>query len=152
RLLRRRGRPRRHRRMPDGRGSQLHRHVRRPACACAHDDEAGFLASFIVMCDGQHVLALATSQDHKRLKDGDQGPNTGGMGAYSPAPVITPALHNRIMREVIQPTVAGMARDGIPYTGFLYAGLMIGPGADSTRSLKVLEFNCRMGDPETQPI
>ncbi|HWK69768.1 phosphoribosylamine--glycine ligase [Pollutimonas sp. M17] len=109
-------------------------------------------ASFIVMCDGQHVLALATSQDHKRLKDGDQGPNTGGMGAYSPAPVITPALHNRIMREVIQPTVAGMARDGIPYTGFLYAGLMIGPGADSTRSLKVLEFNCRMGDPETQPI
>ena len=104
------------------------------------------------MCDGQHVLALATSQDHKRLKDGDQGPNTGGMGAYSPAPVITPALHNRIMREVIQPTVAGMARDGIPYTGFLYAGLMIGPGADSTRSLKVLEFNCRMGDPETQPI
>ncbi len=109
-------------------------------------------ASFIVMCDGQHVLALATSQDHKRLKDGDQGPNTGGMGAYSPAPVITPALHNRIMREVIQPTMAGMAKDGIPYTGFLYAGLMIGPGADSARSLKVLEFNCRMGDPETQPI
>ncbi|MFW7343463.1 phosphoribosylamine--glycine ligase [Pollutimonas sp. H1-120] len=109
-------------------------------------------ASFIVMCDGQHVLALATSQDHKRLKDGDQGPNTGGMGAYSPAPVITPALHNRIMREVIQPTTAGMSKDGIPYTGFLYAGLMIGPGADSTRSLKVLEFNCRMGDPETQPI
>src|SRR5690606_11088084 len=109
-------------------------------------------ASFIVMCYGQHVLALATSQDHKRLKDGDQGPNTGGMGAYSPAPVITPALHNRIMREVIQPTVAGMARDGLPYTGFLYAGLMIGPGADSTLSLKVLEFNCRMGDPETQLI
>ncbi|HEY9573807.1 MAG TPA: phosphoribosylamine--glycine ligase [Pusillimonas sp.] len=109
-------------------------------------------ASFIVMCDGMHVLALATSQDHKRLNDGDQGPNTGGMGAYSPAPVITPALHNRIMREVIQPTMAGMAKDGIPYTGFLYAGLMIGPGADSTRSLKVLEFNCRMGDPETQPI
>lgn len=109
-------------------------------------------ASFIVMCDGQHVLALATSQDHKRLHDGDQGPNTGGMGAYSPAPVITPALHNRIMREVIQPTMAGMAKDGIPYTGFLYAGLMIGPGADSERSLKVLEFNCRMGDPETQPI
>ena len=104
------------------------------------------------MCDGQHVLALATSQDHKRLKDGDQGPNTGGMGAYSPAPVITPALHNRIMREVIQPTMAGMAKDGIPYTGFLYAGLMIGPGADSARSLRVLEFNCRMGDPETQPI
>jgi phosphoribosylamine--glycine ligase len=109
-------------------------------------------ASFIVMCDGQHVLALATSQDHKRLQDGDQGPNTGGMGAYSPAPVITPALHNRIMREVIHPTMAGMAKDGIPYTGFLYAGLMIGPGTDSERSLKVLEFNCRMGDPETQPI
>src|SRR5690606_12785057 len=109
-------------------------------------------ASFIVMCDGRNILALATSQDHKRLKDGDHGPNTGGMGAYSPAPVITPALHNRIMREVIQPTVAGMAKDGIPYTGFLYAGLMIGPGADATRSLKVLEFNCRMGDPETQPI
>lgn len=109
-------------------------------------------ASFIVMCDGQHVLALATSQDHKRLKDGDQGPNTGGMGAYSPAPVISPALHNRIMREVIHPTIAGMARDGIPYTGFLYAGLMIGDGSDASRSLKVLEFNCRMGDPETQPI
>src|SRR5690606_34684698 len=109
-------------------------------------------ASFIVMSDGQHVLALATSQDHKRLKDQDQGPNTGGMGAYSPAPVITPALHNRIMREVINPTLAGMAKDGLPYTGFLYAGLMIGPGPDATRSLKVLEFNCRMGDPETQPI
>ncbi|TEA78118.1 phosphoribosylamine--glycine ligase [Allopusillimonas ginsengisoli] len=109
-------------------------------------------ASFIVMCDGRNVLALATSQDHKRLKDGDQGPNTGGMGAYSPAPVITPALHNRIMREVIQPTMAGMARDGLPYTGFLYAGLMIGDGPDATRPLKVLEFNCRMGDPETQPI
>jgi phosphoribosylamine--glycine ligase len=109
-------------------------------------------ASFIVMCDGQHVLALATSQDHKRLKDHDEGPNTGGMGAYSPAPVITPALHNRIMREVISPTMAGMAKDGIPYTGFLYAGLMIGSGPDATRSLKVLEYNCRMGDPETQPI
>jgi phosphoribosylamine--glycine ligase len=109
-------------------------------------------ASFIVMCDGRNVLALATSQDHKRLKDGDQGPNTGGMGAYSPAPVITPALHNRIMREVIQPTIAGMTRDGLPYTGFLYAGLMIGDGPDATRPLKVLEFNCRMGDPETQPI
>jgi phosphoribosylamine--glycine ligase len=113
---------------------------------------AGEEASFIVMCDGQHVLALATSQDHKRLKDHDEGPNTGGMGAYSPAPVITPALHNRIMREVISPTVAGMAKDGIPYTGFLYAGLMIGSGPDATRPLKVLEFNCRMGDPETQPI
>jgi phosphoribosylamine--glycine ligase len=109
-------------------------------------------ASFIVMCDGHHVLPLATSQDHKRLQDGDAGPNTGGMGAYSPAPLVTPALHNRIMREIIQPAVQGMARDGIPYTGFLYAGLMIGPGPDATRSLKVLEFNCRMGDPETQPI
>ncbi|HXE18544.1 MAG TPA: phosphoribosylamine--glycine ligase [Castellaniella sp.] len=109
-------------------------------------------ASFIVMCDGQHVLPLATSQDHKRLRDGDAGPNTGGMGAYSPAPIVSPALHNRIMREIIQPAIHGMARDGIPYTGFLYAGLMIGDGLDATRSLKVLEFNCRMGDPETQPI
>ena len=109
-------------------------------------------ASFIVMCDGQHVLPLATSQDHKRLLDGDAGPNTGGMGAYSPAPIISPALHNRIMREIIQPAVHGMAHDGIPYTGFLYAGLMIGDGPDATRSLKVLEFNCRLGDPETQPI
>ncbi len=109
-------------------------------------------ASFIVMCDGHNVLPLATSQDHKRLLDGDKGPNTGGMGAYSPAPVVTPALHNRIMREVINPTTAGMARDGVPYSGFLYAGLMIGPGPDATRSIKVLEFNCRMGDPETQPI
>ena len=109
-------------------------------------------ASFIIMCDGQNVLALATSQDHKRLNDGDQGPNTGGMGAYSPAPIISPALHNRIMREVIYPTVQGMAQDGIPFTGFLYAGLMIGDGADATRALKVLEFNCRLGDPETQPI
>ena len=113
---------------------------------------SGEEASFIVMCDGQHVLTLATSQDHKRLQDNDQGPNTGGMGAYSPAPVITPALHNRIMREVINPTLAGMAKDGNPYTGFLYAGLMIGDGPDATRPLKVLEFNCRMGDPETQPI
>ncbi|MFC3339472.1 phosphoribosylamine--glycine ligase [Paracandidimonas soli] len=109
-------------------------------------------ASFIIMCDGQNVLALATSQDHKRLNDGDQGPNTGGMGAYSPAPIITPELHNRIMREVIYPTVQGMAADGIPFTGFLYAGLMIGDGPDATRALKVLEFNCRLGDPETQPI
>jgi phosphoribosylamine--glycine ligase len=109
-------------------------------------------ASFIVMVDGHHVLALATSQDHKRLQDGDQGPNTGGMGAYSPAPVVTPELHHRIMREVILPTVQGMARDGLPYTGFLYAGLMIAPGDDPDRPLKVLEFNCRMGDPETQPI
>jgi phosphoribosylamine--glycine ligase len=109
-------------------------------------------ASFIVMCDGKNVLPLATSQDHKRLKDRDQGPNTGGMGAYSPAPIVTPALHNRIMREIIQPTIQGMAKDGIAYTGFLYAGLMIDEGPDATRPLKVLEFNCRMGDPETQPI
>lgn len=109
-------------------------------------------ASFIVMCDGNHVLALATSQDHKRLLDNDQGPNTGGMGAYSPAPIVTPALHNRIMREIILPAVHGMAKDGIPYTGFLYAGLMIAQGPDSSRPVKVLEFNCRMGDPETQPI
>jgi len=109
---------------------------------------AGEEASFIVLVDGEHVLALATSQDHKRLLDGDQGPNTGGMGAYSPAPVVTPELHARIMREVIQPTVSGMAKDGIPYTGFLYAGVMI----DAQGHPKVLEFNCRMGDPETQPI
>ena len=105
-------------------------------------------ASFIVMVDGEHVLALASSQDHKRLQDGDQGPNTGGMGAYSPAPVVTPELHARIMREVITPTVEGMAADGIRFTGFLYAGIMV--GADGAP--KVLEFNCRMGDPETQPI
>ncbi len=105
-------------------------------------------ASFIVMVDGKHILPLATSQDHKRLLDGDQGPNTGGMGAYSPAPVVTPEIHARAMREIIAPTVAGMASDGIPYTGFLYAGLMIGPEG----SVKTLEFNCRMGDPETQPI
>lgn len=105
-------------------------------------------ASFIVMVDGAHVLALASSQDHKRLQDGDAGPNTGGMGAYSPAPVVTPELHARIMREVITPTVEGMAADGIRFTGFLYAGIMV--GADGAP--KVLEFNCRMGDPETQPI
>jgi phosphoribosylamine--glycine ligase len=109
-------------------------------------------ASFIVMCDGHNVLALATSQDHKRLRDGDLGPNTGGMGAYSPAPIVTPEIHHRIMREVILPSVQGMARDGIPYTGFLYAGIMLAPGDDPDRSLKVLEFNCRLGDPETQPI
>jgi phosphoribosylamine--glycine ligase len=109
---------------------------------------AGEEASFIVMVDGRHVLALASSQDHKRLRDGDAGPNTGGMGAYSPAPIVTPAMHARIMREVILPAVNGMAADGIPYTGFLYAGVMI--GADGAP--KVLEFNCRMGDPETQPI
>ena len=109
---------------------------------------AGEEASFIVMADGRHVLPLASSQDHKRLRDGDQGPNTGGMGAYSPAPVVTPAMHARIMREVIDPAVNGMAADGIPYTGFLYAGVMI----DGAGNPKVLEFNCRLGDPETQPI
>ncbi len=105
-------------------------------------------ASFIVMVDGRHVLPLATSQDHKRLLDGDAGPNTGGMGAYSPAPVVTPEIHARVLREIIHPTVAGMARDGIPFTGFLYAGLMI----DEQGNPRTLEFNCRMGDPETQPI
>ena len=105
-------------------------------------------ASFIVMSDGTHVLALATSQDHKRLRDGDTGPNTGGMGAYSPAPVVTPKVHARVMREIILPTIQGMAQDGIPYVGFLYAGLMI----DKSGNPKTLEFNCRLGDPETQPI
>jgi len=105
-------------------------------------------ASFIVMCDGKNALALATSQDHKRLLDGDEGPNTGGMGAYSPAPVVTPEVHARAMREVILPTIKGMEQDGIPFTGFLYAGLMI----DAQGHIKTLEFNCRMGDPETQPI
>jgi phosphoribosylamine--glycine ligase len=109
---------------------------------------AGEEASFIVMVDGRNVLPLASSQDHKRLQDEDRGPNTGGMGAYSPAPVVTPALHARLMREVILPTVAGMAADGIRYTGFLYAGVMI----DAAGNPKVLEFNCRLGDPETQPI
>lgn len=105
-------------------------------------------ASFIVMVDGEHILPLATSQDHKRLLDGDLGPNTGGMGAYSPAPIVTPALHAKVMREVIRPTVRGMKSEGITYTGFLYAGLMI----DKAGNTKVLEFNCRLGDPETQPI
>ncbi|MCX8086876.1 MAG: phosphoribosylamine--glycine ligase [Rhodocyclaceae bacterium] len=105
-------------------------------------------ASFIVMADGHHALPLATSQDHKRLKDGDEGPNTGGMGAYSPAPVVTPEVHARAMREVILPTLRGMEQEGHLYTGFLYAGLMVRP--DGT--IRVLEFNCRMGDPETQPI
>ncbi|WP_312531224.1 phosphoribosylamine--glycine ligase [Comamonas sediminis] len=105
-------------------------------------------ASFIVLCDGKSVAAMATSQDHKRLKDGDQGPNTGGMGAYSPAPVVTADVHARAMREIILPTIRGMEKDGIPYTGFLYAGLMI----DKAGHPKTLEFNCRMGDPETQPI
>jgi len=105
-------------------------------------------ASFIVLADGEHVLPLATSQDHKRLRDGDRGPNTGGMGAYSPAPVVTPELHARVVREIIQPVLAGMTEEGHRYTGFLYAGLMIG----STGNPRVLEFNCRLGDPETQPI
>ena len=105
-------------------------------------------ASFIVLCDGRHVLALAPSQDHKRIGDGDTGPNTGGMGAYSPTPVVTPEVHARVLREIITPTVQGMAADGLPYTGFLYAGLMIDPQG----RVKTLEFNCRMGDPETQPI
>ena len=105
-------------------------------------------ASFMVLCDGKNVAALATSQDHKRLQDGDEGPNTGGMGAYSPAPVVTAEVHARAMREVILPTIRGMEKDGITYTGFLYAGLMI----DSQGRIKTLEFNCRMGDPETQPI
>jgi len=109
---------------------------------------AGEEASFIVMVDGKHVLPLASSQDHKRLLDGDQGPNTGGMGAYSPAPIVTPQLHARVMREIILPTVHGMEKEGIRFTGFLYAGLMI----DAQGNPKTLEFNCRMGDPETQPI
>lgn len=109
---------------------------------------AGEEASFIVLADGEHVLPLATSQDHKRLKDGDQGPNTGGMGAYSPAPVVTPQLHARVVREIIQPVLKGMAEEGHRYSGFLYAGLMI----DAAGNPRVLEFNCRLGDPETQPI
>jgi phosphoribosylamine--glycine ligase len=111
----------------------------------------GFLtgeeASFIAMVDGRNVLPLATSQDHKRLRDGDTGPNTGGMGAYSPAPVVSPRMHARIMREVIDPVVSGMSEEGNPFVGFLYAGLMI-----NGNDLNVLEFNCRLGDPETQPI
>jgi phosphoribosylamine--glycine ligase len=105
-------------------------------------------ASFIVMSDGTHVLPLATSQDHKRLRDGDTGPNTGGMGAYSPAPVVTPEVHARVLREIVLPAIQGMAQEGVPYVGFLYAGLMI----DAAGNPKTLEFNCRLGDPETQPI
>ena len=105
-------------------------------------------ASFIVLCDGKNVLSLATSQDHKRLLDNDEGPNTGGMGAYSPAPVVTPNVHAKVMKEIIHPTIAGMAKDGIVYTGFLYAGLMI----DAHGQPRTVEFNCRLGDPETQPI
>lgn len=109
-------------------------------------------ASFIVMVDGEHVLPLASSQDHKRLLDHDMGPNTGGMGAYSPAPIVTPAIHDQVMKEIIYPTVQGMAADGIPFTGFLYAGLMIDRDSQGQSIVKTLEFNCRMGDPETQPI
>ncbi|CCE23987.1 phosphoribosylamine--glycine ligase [Methylotuvimicrobium alcaliphilum] len=109
---------------------------------------AGEEASFIVIADGKHALPMATSQDHKARDNGDKGPNTGGMGAYSPAPIVTPEIHDRVMREVIEPTLQGMIEDGNPYTGFLYAGLMIAPNG----SLKVLEYNCRFGDPETQPI
>jgi phosphoribosylamine--glycine ligase len=105
-------------------------------------------ASFIVLCDGRNVVSLATSQDHKRLLDGDEGPNTGGMGAYSPAPVVTPNVHAKVMHEIILPTVNGMAQDGIAFTGFLYAGLMI----DAKGQPHTVEFNCRLGDPETQPI
>jgi phosphoribosylamine---glycine ligase len=108
----------------------------------------GLEASFIVMADGEHVLPLASSQDHKRLLDGDRGPNTGGMGAYSPAPIVTPRVHARVMREIIKPAIKGMLEQGTPYTGFLYAGLMI----DAEGNPKALEFNCRLGDPETQPI
>ena len=109
---------------------------------------AGEEASFIVLCDGKNVVPLATSQDHKRLLDHDEGPNTGGMGAYSPAPVVTPNVHAKVMHEIILPTIAGMARDGVPFTGFLYAGLMI----DAQGEPRTVEFNTRMGDPETQPI
>jgi phosphoribosylamine--glycine ligase len=117
-------------------------------CVVIEEFLLGEEASFIVMADGEHILPMATSQDHKARDDGDKGPNTGGMGAYSPAPVVTPAMHQRIMHEVIEPTIRGMQIDGHPYSGFLYAGVMIGPDG----SPKVLEFNCRFGDPETQPI
>ncbi len=109
---------------------------------------AGEEASFIVIADGDNALAMATSQDHKARDNGDKGPNTGGMGAYSPAPIVTPEMHQRVMNEVINPTLKGMRDDGVPYTGFLYAGLMI----SNNGSIKVLEYNCRFGDPETQPI
>jgi phosphoribosylamine--glycine ligase len=119
-----------------------------PAKVVIEDFMAGEEASFIVVCDGKSVLTLATSQDHKRIGDGDTGPNTGGMGAYSPAPVVTPNVHARVMQEIIQPTIAGMARDGVPYTGFLYAGLMI----DAQGQPRTVEFNCRLGDPEAEVI
>lgn len=123
-------------------------HTAAGARVVIEDLQEGEEASFIVMADGKDVLALASSQDHKRLADGDRGPNTGGMGAYSPAPVVTPEVHARIMREIILPAVNGMAADGMPYTGFLYAGVMI----DAAGNPSTLEFNCRLGDPETQPI
>ena len=109
-------------------------------------------ASFIVMVDGEHVIPMASSQDHKRLLDHDMGPNTGGMGAYSPAPIVTETVHEKVMQEIILPTVKGMASDGVPFTGFLYAGLMIGHDTTGAMTVKTVEFNCRMGDPETQPI
>ena len=124
------------------------KHNQAGACVVIEEFLDGEEASFMVMCHGDQVLPLATSQDHKRLLDQDQGPNTGGMGAYSPAPVVTPEIHSRVMREIIMPTIAGMKKDGIRYTGFLYAGLMI----DAQGKPKTLEFNCRLGDPETQPI
>jgi phosphoribosylamine--glycine ligase len=124
------------------------KHNQAGACVVIEEFLAGEEASFMVMCHGDQILPLATSQDHKRLLDQDQGPNTGGMGAYSPAPVVTPEIHSRVMREIIMPTLAGMKKDGIVYTGFLYAGLMI----DAQGKPKTLEFNCRLGDPETQPI
>ena len=124
------------------------KHNQAGACVVIEEFLAGEEASFMVMCHGDQVLPLATSQDHKRLLDHDLGPNTGGMGAYSPAPVVTPEIHSRVMREIIMPTIAGMKKDGIVYTGFLYAGLMI----DAQGKPKTLEFNCRLGDPETQPI
>jgi phosphoribosylamine---glycine ligase len=122
--------------------------LREPGTVVIEEFMAGEEASFIVVADGKHALALATSQDHKRIGDGDTGPNTGGMGAYSPAPVVTPAVHARVMREVIQPTIAGMAADGHPFTGFLYAGLMI----DGDGKARVVEFNARLGDPEAQVL
>jgi phosphoribosylamine--glycine ligase len=123
-------------------------HVEGLARVVIEDFMAGEEASFIVVCDGKNVLALATSQDHKRIGEGDTGPNTGGMGAYSPAPVVTPNVHARVMQEIVQPTVAGMAKEGMPYTGFLYAGLMI----DAQGQPRTVEFNCRLGDPEAQVL
>ena len=124
------------------------RHAESGARVVIEERLVGEEASFIVLCDGRNVLPLASSQDHKRLGDGDTGPNTGGMGAYSPAPIVTPSVHARIMRDIIDPAVRGMAADGTPYTGFLYAGVMI----DAEGNPRTLEFNCRLGDPETQPI